>query len=196
MHVKEDPLPPAFFPVGLNLEGRSCVVIGLENDREAAEKARALEEAGADVRRIVDPKELREEDLSNAFFVISTPHDAELSARLRTLAEKDRFLLCCIDQPAYGFVAMQATVKAGPARFTISSGGVSPAVSRRWREAIEAATGAKFVRFLQALRQQRNRNRSLADPEARKRAGRRAADGFSVKVDVRYPQWFEEMENE
>ena len=31
--------PPAFFPVGLNLAGRRCVVIGAPDDREAIEKA-------------------------------------------------------------------------------------------------------------------------------------------------------------
>ena len=30
-------LPPAFFPVSLNLVGRKCVVIGAADDREAIE---------------------------------------------------------------------------------------------------------------------------------------------------------------
>ncbi|MGH7659920.1 MAG: precorrin-2 dehydrogenase/sirohydrochlorin ferrochelatase family protein [Vulcanimicrobiaceae bacterium] len=184
-------MPPAFFPVGLNLEGRDCIVIGRGDDREAIEKAAALEEAGANVRWIREPQRLRDEDLSGAFFVISTPHDAQLSKRLRTLADRERFLLCCIDQPAYGFVAMQAIAKAGPARITVSSGGVSPAVSKRWREAIQDVLDEKFARFLGALRARRNSNRSLADPEERKQAGRDAAEGFDVQITVRYPEWFE-----
>ncbi|HTX03546.1 MAG TPA: NAD(P)-dependent oxidoreductase [Candidatus Acidoferrales bacterium] len=175
----------------MNLEGRDCVVIGSADDREAIEKTRALEEAGANVRWIRDVDSLRDEDVTTAFFVISTPLDEALSARLRDLADRHHFLLCCIDQPAYGFVAMQAIAKAGPARITVSTGGVSPAVSKRWRIAIQHALDAKFARFLDALRARRNENRALADSEARKAAGREAAEGFDVQISVRYPEWFE-----
>ncbi|HVA32563.1 MAG TPA: NAD(P)-dependent oxidoreductase, partial [Candidatus Baltobacteraceae bacterium] len=94
-----------FFPVGLNLDGRRCVVIGAADDREAVEKAAALEECGAHVQWYKDPDSVGERDVADAFFVISTPQDERLSARLRALADRHRFLLCCIDQPAYGFVA-------------------------------------------------------------------------------------------
>jgi precorrin-2 dehydrogenase/sirohydrochlorin ferrochelatase len=133
---------------------------------------------------------MRDEDVAGAFFVIATPLDQKLSARLRALADRHHFLLCCIDQPAYGFVAMQAVAKAGPARITVSTGGVSPAVSKRWRIAIQRVLDAKFARFLDALREKRNANRALADSEARKAAGREAAEGFDVQISVRYPDWF------
>lgn len=178
----------------MNLEGRDCVVIGPPGDREASEKFEALREAGANARWITDVDKLRDGDLRGAFFVISTPLDRALSARLRALAERERFLLCCIDQPAYGFVAMQSIAKAGPARITVSSGGVSPAVSKRWREAIQRALDEKFARFLQMLRERRNANRALEDSEARKQAGRDAAEGFEVDISVRYPAWFERSE--
>ena len=115
------PEPPAFYPVSLNLAGRRCVVIGAPDDREAIEKTRDLRESGADVVWITDPAALRDADVADAFFVISTPQDAALSARLRALADAHRFLLCAIDQPAFGFVAMQAIVKSGPARIAISA---------------------------------------------------------------------------
>ena len=175
----------------MNLEGRECVVVGPANDREAIEKIRALEECGANVRWLREPSALRDEDVKDAFLVISTPLDEALSARLRSLADEHRFLLCCIDQPVYGFVAMQAVAKAGPARITVSSGGVSPAVSKRWRIAIQRAMDEKFERFLDVLRARRTANRALPDSEARKQAGRDAAEGFDVNVSVRYPDWFE-----
>ena len=192
--MRDDPLPPAFFPISLNVEGRDCVVIGLPDDREAIEKTAALRECGANVRWIQNPSSVRDEDVAGAFFVISTPQDAELSARLRALADRDRFLLSCIDQPAYGFVAMQAIAKAGPARITISTGGVSPAVGKRWREAIQGAMDERFARFLDALRARRTENRRLADPKARKRAAREAAEGFEVRISVRYPAWWTDGE--
>jgi hypothetical protein len=129
--------PYVFFPVGLNLRDRLCVVIG--DDAEAHEKAQALREAGARVTRIVDSTMLADADVSGAFFVISTPQDARLAARLRALADEHRFLLCCIDQPRFGFVAMQAIVKAGPARIAISTGGIAPRVGKRIKEALQRA---------------------------------------------------------
>jgi siroheme synthase (precorrin-2 oxidase/ferrochelatase) len=189
----DDPLPPAgFFPVGLNLVGRRCVVIGPRADREAIEKEAALREVGADVRWIDDVRALRDEDLSDAFFVISTPRDEALSARLRALAERHRFLLCCIDQPKYGSVAMQAVVKAGRARITISTGGVSPRVGAILKERLQGALDGKFVRFLERLASRRRANRAAsADPRLRRKAMLEAAAGFDLKIAVQYPDWFE-----
>lgn len=193
--LEPDPLPPGgFFPVSLNLAGRPCVVIGPAGDAEAEEKSAALREVGAEVRRIEDPAALRDEDLAGAFFVISTPHDAALSARLRALADRDRFLLCCIDQPAYGFVAMQSIVKAGPARIAISTGGVSPAVAKTLRRSLQAALDGTFARFLSCLAVQRARNRTIlrGSRSARRAAMSEAAEGFEVAVAVTYPRWFQD----
>ena len=183
--------PFLFFPVGLNLRGRRCVVIG--NDREAVEKDAALREAGADVLWIKDEALLREDDVAEAFFVIATPQDEPLAARLRALADRHRFLLCAIDQPRYGFVAMQAIVKSGPARIAISTGGISPRVGGVLRAALQGALDRTFERFIECLGVQRQRNRlRLGDSKARRAAMMRSAEGFEIDVTVRYPRWFEE----
>lgn len=182
-----------FFPVGLNLRGRRCVVIG--NDREAVEKEETLREVGADVHWLRDPQTVREEDVADAFFVISTPQDEQLSARMRDYADRYGFLLCCIDQPAYGFVAMQAIAKSGPVRVAISTGGVSPAVASTFKRAFSQALDERFARFMAALQAIRRRvRRGGDDGEERKQRMRDAAAGFEVEVRVRYPAWFEERE--
>jgi precorrin-2 dehydrogenase/sirohydrochlorin ferrochelatase len=184
--------PFVFFPVGLNLRDRTCVVIGAPDDREAVEKEAALREVGARVVRIYDAGSLRDEDVADAFFVISTPQDEALSARLRELADRHRFLLCAIDQPKFGFVAMQAIAKAGPVRIAISTGGIAPRVGGRIRAALERTLDATFVRFIDCLNEQRERNRlRLAESSERRGAMLRAAEGFDVEVTVRYPDWFE-----
>lgn len=193
-----DPLPPGgFFPVSLNLVGRRCVVIGAADDREAIEKDHALREVGADVCWIQDVAALRDEDVAGAFFVISTPQDATLSTRLRELADVHKFLLCTIDQPAYGFVAMQAIVKAGPARIAISTGGVSPRIGGIMKAALQGALDATFARFLDALavRRRRNRERYPAASD-RRQAMMEAAEGFEMDVTVRYPTWFTAADSE
>jgi siroheme synthase (precorrin-2 oxidase/ferrochelatase) len=192
MKLAPEVLPPAFYPVGLNLAGRRCVVIGAPDDKEALEKARDLREAGADVAWLHDASAVSEADLAGAFFVLSTPQDAKLSAWLREQADRHRFLLCTIDQPAYGFVAMQAQVKSGAARIAISTGGISPRVGGILRAALAAALDSTFARFLACLAHQRrlNRARNAADPAARRETMMSAADGFEVQVAVTYPQWF------
>ena len=67
------------------------------SDRKVARSARSR--CGRDAGCTM-PMRVREDDVADAFFVISTPQDAALSARLRALADRHRFLLCAIDQPA------------------------------------------------------------------------------------------------
>lgn len=192
MKLAEEILPPAFYPVSLNLTGRRCVVIGEPSDREAVEKERDLREVGADVRWLQAPGALRDEDVTDAFFVVFTPQDPILAARLRALADRHKFLLCAIDQPKYGFVAMQATVKAGHARIAISTGGVAPRVGGKIKTALQGALDGTFVRFLDCLAHQRRLNhaRNPHDAVARRATMTAAADGFDVAVSVTYPQWF------
>ena len=183
--------PFVFFPVGLNLQGRRCVVIG--DDREALEKAESLREVGADVLRLENASRVRDEQVVDAFLVICASQDAALSARLRALADAHRFLLCCIDQPTFGFVAMQATAKAGPVRVAISTGGVAPRVGRILKEALQRAFDETFTRFIDCVHSQRERNRELFEQSSDRRAAMiAAADGFGVDVALRYPAWFEQ----
>jgi precorrin-2 dehydrogenase/sirohydrochlorin ferrochelatase len=191
MPLAPDVLPPAFFPVSLNLVGRSCVVIGPHGDREADEKEQALREVGAPVVRIENAAALRDADVADAFFVISTPQDEALSGRLRALADHYKFLLCTIDQPKHGFVAMAAVVTAGPARIAISTGGVSPRIGGIMRRAIQNALDETFARFMSCLAVQRRRNRArFAESAERRAAMMQAAEGFGIDVQVTYPQWF------
>lgn len=189
-----------FYPVSLNLEGRNCVVIGAADDPEAIAKTAALEESGGRVRRIYDVTGLRDEDVSDAFFVISTPQDAVLSARLRELADRHRFLLCCIDQPQFGFVAMAAIAKAGPVRIAISTTGLAPRVGKVLKNALQRAMDGRFARFIENLAQQREHIRvEHPAPESsplRRAAMIEAARGFRADVRFEYPDWFDQGDAE
>ncbi len=143
---------------------------------------------------------MRDEDLADAFFVISTPQDEALSARLRALADRYRFLLCCIDQPKYGFVAMAAIAKAGPVRVAISTAGLAPRVGKALKRGLQKAMDEKFARFIEVLAQRRERTRA-AHPQPNESPIRRdamieAARGFGAEVRFEYPQWFEESDAE
>jgi siroheme synthase (precorrin-2 oxidase/ferrochelatase) len=184
-------LPPAFFPVGLNLAGRKCVLIGAADDREAIDKAAALRESGADLVWIEASADVSDEDVIDAYFVVLTAQDEPLAARLRGLADRFKFLLCAIDQPKYGFVAMVATVKAGRARIAISTGGAAPRVGAQLRAKLQTALDDTFARFLECLANQRRRARANhTGSEERRAVNRKAADGFDVELRLTYPEWF------
>jgi len=190
----DDPLPPhGFYPVSLNLVGRRCVVIGEPTDREAVEKVAALRAVDADVVWLDDPSAVRDDDVRDAFFVISTPQDEALSARLRALADRHKFLFCAIDQPLHGFVAMQAIVESGPVKIAISTGGVAPRVGKILKEALQHVLDAKFARFIDCLATQKRRGRTTTPERAdRREAIVAATEGFAVGAHASYPQWFEE----
>jgi len=182
------------YPVSLNLLDRPCVVIG--NDREAVEKEAALREAGARVKRIEDSAALQDADVTQAFFVISTPQDESLSARLRALADEHRFLLCCIDQPKYGFVAMAAIVKAGPVRIAISTAGLAPRIGKLIKESLQCVFDKRFERFIehQAAAKESNRELYPDSPQKRREAMIARAEGFEIHASLKYPEWFEDQE--
>ncbi|TAM75552.1 hypothetical protein EPN44_08885 [bacterium] len=183
-----------FLPVGLNVRERRCVVIG--DDAEAREKGAALQAAGAEVAYLRHPSQVGEQMVADAFVVISTPQDETLSSRLLAYAERHKFLLCCIDQPAYSTVAMQAIVESGPVRVAISTGSVSPTVAATLQRALARALDARFARFMLRLQALRRRvRRSDAGPTLRRRHMREAAAEFTVEVSVRYPAWFEKEES-
>ena len=184
-----------FYPVSLNLVGRKCVVIGASDDREAIDKAASLKESGADLHWITDVDAFEDSEIVDAFFVISTPQDTVISARLRELADEHGFLLCCIDQPAYGFVAMAAIAKAGPVRVAISTTGLAPRVGKILKEALQRAMDLRFARFVDVLARKREDVKALhPSPEEspiRRQAMIEAADGFTADVTFSYPEWFD-----
>jgi len=182
------------YPVSLNLLDRPCLVIG--NDREAIEKEAALREAGAAVTWIKDAATLQDSEVTRSFFVISTPQDEVLSARLRALADEHRFLLCCIDQPKFGFVAMVAIVKAGPVRIAISTAGLAPRIGKLIKESLQRVFDKRFERFIdhQAAAKEANRELYPDSLQKRREAMIALAEGFELHASLTYPDWFRDDE--
>jgi precorrin-2 dehydrogenase/sirohydrochlorin ferrochelatase len=185
---------PTYFPVSLDLSGRKCVVVGAADDREAIEKAESLRESGGEVHWFTNPDDLHERDVADAFLVISTTQDAQLSATLSRWSVAHRFLLCCIDQPAYGSAAMVSLAKAGPVRISISTSGVAPRVAKLLKEGLQRAMDETFVEFIEAMGRKREEVRR-AHPGPKEFRTRRAAileatDGFAVDVRLSYPERF------
>jgi precorrin-2 dehydrogenase/sirohydrochlorin ferrochelatase len=189
------------FLAGLVVDGRRCVVLG--GDREALDKSRRLAAAGAALTVVsptLDPgfdalagrhpfvHIARAPDLARdltpvPFLVVSTALDPARSEALYAQALSERFLLCCIDQPACCTFSNLAVAEVGVVSLGLGSNGAAPALLRRLRDDLAAGLGdgvADFSRYLADLR-------VATAPEARRAVLAEALGAFSVGVQVRLP---------
>lgn len=191
------------FPVALNLDARAVLVLG--GGQEAIEKVPRLVAAGARVTLIAEQidealaREVRARrlvwfarafeptDTAGVHLVMLTEIDPVLGARLRTLARREGFLLCAIDQPALSDLFLVSVVEQGPVQIGISTSGRAPLLARRIRQALERGLDARFGEFARRFAALRARVRTLPKTERSEVLGR-ALEGFAMEVRVRYPE--------
>lgn len=175
------------YPIFLNLEGKTCLVVG--GGRVARRKTAALLEAGARVK-VVAPDisesltELAENgqvelakrpfaagDMDGAVLVIAATDDGELNQSLRAEAMKQGALINVVDEPELCDFFVPAVVNRGSLQIAVSTGGVSPGLARALRRRLEGEFGPEYADYLNVIGDFRRRVRDfVADPEARKRA--------------------------
>lgn len=190
----------------LNLEGRSCLVIG--GDEEAVEKVTRLLEAGAKVT-IVHPtlhaelrkltasgkiihrgRSFRSTDAQDVVLILNVlKDDVALAKSLYELAKTEKFLVWSMDQSEYSTLLMPALVKRGPLRMAISTSGTAPALARTLRESLESVFDEEFDQFLDwlgALREELQKTES-SDKRRRERL-LEAVNGFALDATLQYPK--------
>ncbi len=150
------------YPMFVSLEGRTCLVIGA--GRVGRRKIATLAGFGAGSIRVLDtapmPEELSktsvryerrafaEADLDGAFLVFCCTSDRALNERIGTLC-RERGILCNVaDAPELSSFTVPATVCQGELTLAISTGGHSPALSKRLRQELEEHFGERYGRFL------------------------------------------------
>jgi precorrin-2 dehydrogenase/sirohydrochlorin ferrochelatase len=199
------------FQISVDVKGRPCLVLG--GDDEAADKAQRLLDAGAKVtvihptlndalRRLTASGKIihrvrtfRAPDAEGAMLVINTlKGDREYARSLYELAQKERFLLCCTDQPELSTCMMPALVTRGHLRLAVSTSGVAPALASRLRRDLETVFDEEFQSFLEWLKKLREDTQSTeADDERRRAQLREVVEGFKFTGSVTYPKaWIEE----
>ncbi|MEW6544131.1 MAG: bifunctional precorrin-2 dehydrogenase/sirohydrochlorin ferrochelatase [Nitrospirota bacterium] len=194
------------FQLSLDVKGRSCVVVG--GDDEAAEKVQRLLDAGAKVT-VVSPtlnetlkkltasakilhrvRRFRETDAQGAVLVVNTLRDdPDFSRSLLELARKERFLLCSVDQPEASNAFLPAVAQRGHLRMAVSTSGVSPALASRLRQNLELLFDEEFQSFLDWLAAIRDETKEAEpDAELRRAKLREAVEGFKLTGKLDYPQ--------
>jgi precorrin-2 dehydrogenase len=169
--------PRPVFPIALLLEGRACLVVG--SGTELTSRTRALLDAHArpsvvsaspseEIRALAQrgevelhEREFSDTDLNDKWLAVLVDENAELAARMATLAERARVFFCAVDQPEHNSYAHMAQARAGLLTIAISTAGQAPALGRRLREELERLlTQSKLSAFVDRLAELRARTPS------------------------------------
>ena len=162
-----------YFPLALDLEGRSCLVIG--SGSEALRRASALLEAGAALEIVAEAasNELREfanaqgvplheraatgSDFNGRWLAVFAERNAELAASLGAEARARRVFFCAVDEPRASSFAHMAQARAGLVTVAVSTQGKAPALGRQlsaeFTRLFAAAGLAAFADELAKLRE-------------------------------------------
>ncbi|HMB23628.1 MAG: bifunctional precorrin-2 dehydrogenase/sirohydrochlorin ferrochelatase [Chloroflexota bacterium] len=175
----------AYYPIYLQLQGQSCVVIG--GGRIAEGKVDGLLAADAHVTVISSDltphlQELAERgqithiarryqpgDLTGALIVISATDQAEINHQVWQEAAGHGQLINVVDDtPHCNFIA-PAILRNGDLTIAISTAGKAPALAVRLKERLQQEIGPEYERFLELAGQLREPlARSIPDFETRK----------------------------
>lgn len=162
-----------YYPVFLDLRGRSCVVIG--GGEEAERKALGLVEAGAHVTVICPEKSVAFEDMSakgqitfhqrryihgdlaGVFLALSaTTDDRRLSEEIAREAQVEKVLLNVVDVTNLCTWIFPAIVRRGEVTIAISTNGGSPAMARFLRSELDESLPKEYGMLAAILAEVRN----------------------------------------
>jgi len=172
------------YPVFLNLDGLTVVLIGDESPlgQSAEGRAPSLREAGANIRRVA-PTDFRPETLDGASLAICGTEDEALNARVSEAARERRIFCNIVDRPPLCSWIAPAVVRRGPLQIAVSTGGRSPALAVRIKETIDSTIGPEYETLLEMLYAFRDSVRErAATPEARSKIFQAMARGPALDL--------------
>ncbi len=174
-----------FYPVFLDLRDRPCLIVG--GGRVAERKAVSLLEAGADVT-ILSPslteklqdlclsgkithiaRTFEDKDIAGAYLVIAATGSPEVNSVVGKLCRKKHVLVNVAAPPEESSFIVPSVVDRGELLIAVSTGGSSPALSKKIRQELEKAYGPEYDLFIQKMTLVRNRLiEELPDESARR----------------------------
>jgi len=194
-----------YFPAFLDLNGRSCLVVG--GGDVAFRKVRLLTAAGA-VIRIVAPdisqdlidfalikrpefvlREFRSSDVSGHWLVVSATGNPAVERSVYKAATDAGIFCNGVDDISNCSYITPAIVDRSPIVVAISSGGAAPVLARKLREQIELSLPTGLSGLANLARQWRSRvSKRLADLLSRRRFWESVFDGparsFAIAGDI------------
>lgn len=174
-----------YYPVNLDLEGRTVLVIG--GGKVAERKIESLIVCGAVVRLVSpegtarirawagkgairwDPRAYRPgRDERGVFLVIAATDDTRVNRAASRAARTARIFINVVDVPELCTCTIPAVLRRGDLQIAVSTGGASPAFSRRVREELEKTFGEGHERHLELLGRLRAPLREMVKDAARR----------------------------
>jgi precorrin-2 dehydrogenase/sirohydrochlorin ferrochelatase len=162
MHM--DTMENNYMPIFIDLRGKPVVVVG--GGTVAARKIETLLKAGAQVKVIapgvtdeiasfegleIETREYEEDDLEKAFLVFAATDDEKTNRAVSEEARQRRIFCNVVDRPELCSFIVPSIVERGPIKVAISTGGLSPALSRRLRHVIGKTIGDEYVALAAVL---------------------------------------------
>ncbi|MCE5286362.1 MAG: bifunctional precorrin-2 dehydrogenase/sirohydrochlorin ferrochelatase [Pelosinus sp.] len=159
------------YPVNLKIADRPCAVIG--GGKVAERKILSLLEAGAKVT-VISPKltsalaklaadggvcwrnkDYGAGDVQDYFMVVCAADSKAVNNKAAAEARTSGALLNVVDAPDECDFIIPGKISRGDLLITVSTGGKSPAFSRRLREELETRYGEEYGMYLEMLSRQR-----------------------------------------
>ncbi len=156
-----------YYPIGLDISGRRCLVIG--SGEVGERKAQRLLECGARVcvvgkqltpalsrlaqaGRIAHiPGNYDEAHLEGVFLVIGATDDRDVNERIYRDARKRRVLANIVDDPDRCDFILPALCRQGDLVITVATGGKSPALAKKLRRELEERYGPEYEVLLKIM---------------------------------------------
>ena len=176
----------AYFPMFIEIEGRSCLIIG--GGRIALHKIRVLSDFGVRMK-VVAPEilpEIREldnvdcceryferEDLKGQAMVIAATDDKEQNHRVSRMCREEKIPVNDVDQPEDCSFIFPAYLKEGDVVAAFSSGGLSPVITQYLKEQVRPILTPLLGQLADCLGRLRPKVQKSFPMEARKQIYRR-----------------------
>jgi uroporphyrin-III C-methyltransferase/precorrin-2 dehydrogenase/sirohydrochlorin ferrochelatase len=165
-------------PIFLDLNGRDCLIVGA--GEIAARKIQDLVSAGARVRVVaidanhdvkamadqsiirLDLRPFSEDDVDDAWFVISATGRPDIEKRVFDECEKQKKFVIAVDDLASGSASSGSVIRRHPFVVAISSSAEVPALTRLIREVLERVLPDEA--WIQAARELRKKWKASGTP--------------------------------
>lgn len=181
----------SMYPVTLNLKGKFCTVVGGGN--VALRKVKSLLAQGAEVTVIspaLHPDLLaiqgqfvwmnsiyKEGQLEGSFLVIAATNQRDVNHQIAQWCEENQMLVNVIDSLQESSFTVNSVVQRGNLQLTVSTNGISPAISKKIRQQLEQQFGAEYGVMLEIVTEaRREAMQTIADEEKRRQFLQSLAD--------------------
>lgn len=155
------------FPIVVNLEGCSCLVVG--GGTVALRKVKNLLECGAAITVVspsfceemvllgqeekvtLIPRKFEDHDVDGHMLVFAATSDQAVNQRIYELCRENRILVNTVDDPDRCNFFVPATMRRGALTVAINTEGRSPLLARRLRMEMEDRFGPEYADYLELL---------------------------------------------